>query len=187
MKCWSTSGLVGIGSAVQSDYWVYCHHCKLWAACLVQVNLLVPVCYLMFWALLLGFSLYSEPVVCGVGLVIMLTGVPVYFLGVHWKEKPKCIYNFIGEFFRRRSGFRFVCWSWYWTWRVFSCREGDLRGPEVVFRGLPSVWPHRDRRSVRMDRPVFKQEQFVCQFLKTFFSESMQLFVFASCFYSVTV
>ncbi|KAI3370730.1 hypothetical protein L3Q82_007099 [Scortum barcoo] len=61
----------------------------------IKVNLLVPVCYLMFWALLLGFSLYSEPVVCGVGLVIMLTGVPVYFLGVHWKEKPKCIYNFI--------------------------------------------------------------------------------------------
>uniref|UniRef100_A0A8C2X5G2 Solute carrier family 7 member 10 n=1 Tax=Cyclopterus lumpus TaxID=8103 RepID=A0A8C2X5G2_CYCLU len=64
----------------------------------IKVNLLVPVCYLMFWALLLGFSLYSEPLVCGVGLVIMLTGVPVYFLGVHWKEKPKCIYNFIGEF-----------------------------------------------------------------------------------------
>lgn len=63
----------------------------------LQVTLLVPVCYLMFWALLLGFSLYSEPVVCGVGLVIMLTGVPVYFLGVHWKEKPKCIYNFIGK------------------------------------------------------------------------------------------
>uniref|UniRef100_A0A672FSR0 Asc-type amino acid transporter 1-like n=1 Tax=Salarias fasciatus TaxID=181472 RepID=A0A672FSR0_SALFA len=41
--------------------------------------------------------LYSEPVVCGVGLVIMLTGVPVYFLGVHWKEKPRCIYKFIGE------------------------------------------------------------------------------------------
>lgn len=69
--------------------------------CLLQVNLLVPVCYLMFWAVLLGFSLYSEPVVCGVGLVIMLTGVPVYFLGVHWKEKPKCIYNFIGEFLKK--------------------------------------------------------------------------------------
>lgn len=65
---------------------------------LFQVNLIVPVSYLLFWALLLGFSLYSEPVVCGVGLVIMLTGVPVYFLGVHWKEKPKCIYDFIGEF-----------------------------------------------------------------------------------------
>ncbi|XP_071021043.1 asc-type amino acid transporter 1-like [Oncorhynchus clarkii lewisi] len=61
----------------------------------IKVNLLVPVTYLMFWAMLLGFSLYSEPVVCGVGLVIMLTGVPVYFLGVHWKSKPKCIYDFI--------------------------------------------------------------------------------------------
>ncbi|KAF3855335.1 hypothetical protein F7725_023390 [Dissostichus mawsoni] len=63
----------------------------------IKVSLLVPLSYLLFWALLLGFSLYSEPVVCGVGLVIMLTGVPVYFLGVHWKEKPKCIYKFIGE------------------------------------------------------------------------------------------
>lgn len=63
-----------------------------------QVSLLVPVCYLLFWVLLLGFSLYSDPVVCGVGLVIMLTGVPVYFLGVYWKDKPKCIYNFIGKF-----------------------------------------------------------------------------------------
>ncbi|XP_010764531.1 asc-type amino acid transporter 1-like, partial [Notothenia coriiceps] len=61
----------------------------------IKVSLLVPLSYLLFWVLLLGFSLYSEPVVCGVGLVIMLTGVPVYFLGVHWKEKPKCIYKFI--------------------------------------------------------------------------------------------
>lgn len=62
-----------------------------------QVNLSIPVCYLMFWVLLLGFSLYSEPMVCGVGLVIMLTGVPVYLLGIHWKDKPLCIFNFIGE------------------------------------------------------------------------------------------
>ncbi|XP_016388163.1 asc-type amino acid transporter 1 [Sinocyclocheilus rhinocerous] len=60
----------------------------------IKVSLLVPVCYLLFWALLLGFSLHSEPLVCGVGLVIMLTGVPVYFLGVYWKDKPKCIYDF---------------------------------------------------------------------------------------------
>ncbi|XP_073688036.1 asc-type amino acid transporter 1 [Garra rufa] len=60
----------------------------------IKVSLFVPVCYLLFWALLLGFSLHSEPLVCGVGLVIMLTGVPVYFLGVYWKDKPKCIYDF---------------------------------------------------------------------------------------------
>lgn len=149
----------------------------------LQVNLLVPVCYLMFWALLLGFSLYSEPVVCGVGLVIMLTGVPVYFLGVHWKEKPKCIYSFIGECLK---GGLITGLDWLLKLKFyFSCREGDVRGPEAVFRGLSSVWPHRDRQSVRMDWPVFRQEQFVCQFLKTFLLNICRSLFFASCFYSV--
>ncbi|TRY94828.1 hypothetical protein DNTS_020481, partial [Danionella cerebrum] len=59
----------------------------------IKVSLLVPCSYLVFWAVLLGFSLYSEPVVCGMGLVIMLTGVPIYFIGVRWKNKPRWIYS----------------------------------------------------------------------------------------------
>ncbi|XP_045073448.1 asc-type amino acid transporter 1-like [Coregonus clupeaformis] len=61
----------------------------------IKVSVLVPISYLVFWAVLLGFSLYSEPVVCGMGIVIMLTGVPVYFVGVHWKKKPKCVYRVV--------------------------------------------------------------------------------------------
>ncbi|XP_077155539.1 large neutral amino acids transporter small subunit 2 isoform X2 [Ranitomeya variabilis] len=61
----------------------------------IKVNLIFPVIYLLFWAFLLVFSLYSEPVVCGIGLAIMLTGVPVYFLGVHWQSKPQCFNNFV--------------------------------------------------------------------------------------------
>uniref|UniRef100_A0A6Q2XC92 Solute carrier family 7 member 10a n=1 Tax=Esox lucius TaxID=8010 RepID=A0A6Q2XC92_ESOLU len=61
----------------------------------IKVSVLIPVSYLVFWAVLLGFSLYSEPVVCGMGIVIMLTGVPVYFVGVHWKNKPKFVYNIV--------------------------------------------------------------------------------------------
>ncbi|CAG03076.1 unnamed protein product, partial [Tetraodon nigroviridis] len=57
----------------------------------IKVNLLVPVSYLLFWVVLLCVSLYSEPVVCGLGMVIMLTGVPVYLVGVWWKDKPKWI------------------------------------------------------------------------------------------------
>lgn len=64
---------------------------------LLQVSLIWPVIYLLFWAFLLIFSLYSEPVVCGIGLAIMLTGVPVYFLGVYWDKKPKCFDAFVGE------------------------------------------------------------------------------------------
>lgn len=64
---------------------------------MLQVGLWIPITYLLFWAVLLCFSLYSEPVVCGLGMVIMLTGVPVYFLGVQWKNKPKWIYRLTGE------------------------------------------------------------------------------------------
>ncbi|OXB84018.1 UNVERIFIED_CONTAM: hypothetical protein H355_015529 [Colinus virginianus] len=63
----------------------------------IKVNLLIPITYLAFWAFLLVFSLYSEPVVCGVGLIIILTGVPVFFLGVYWRNKPKCVNRLIGE------------------------------------------------------------------------------------------
>lgn len=69
-----------------------------------QVNLLFPIIYLLFWAFLLVFSLWSEPVVCGIGLAIMLTGVPVYFLGVYWQHKPKCFNNFISELLKALGG-----------------------------------------------------------------------------------
>ena len=62
-----------------------------------QISLIWPVIYLIFWAFLLIFSLYSEPVVCGIGLAIMLTGVPVYFLGVYWENKPQCFDVFISK------------------------------------------------------------------------------------------
>lgn len=66
----------------------------------IKVNLIFPVIYLLFWAFLLVFSLWSEPVVCGIGLAIMLTGVPVYFLGVYWQNKPKCFNDFVDSMTR---------------------------------------------------------------------------------------
>uniref|UniRef100_A0A8C2XT91 Solute carrier family 7 member 8 n=1 Tax=Capra hircus TaxID=9925 RepID=A0A8C2XT91_CAPHI len=61
----------------------------------IKVSLLFPIIYLLFWAFLLVFSLWSEPVVCGIGLAIMVTGVPVYFLGIYWQHKPRCFNKFI--------------------------------------------------------------------------------------------
>ncbi|XP_004858976.1 asc-type amino acid transporter 1 isoform X6 [Heterocephalus glaber] len=59
----------------------------------IKVNLLIPVAYLVFWAFLLVFSFISEPMVCGVGIIIILTGVPIFFLGVFWRSKPKCVHR----------------------------------------------------------------------------------------------
>uniref|UniRef100_A0A8C8LME4 Solute carrier family 7 member 8a n=1 Tax=Oncorhynchus tshawytscha TaxID=74940 RepID=A0A8C8LME4_ONCTS len=63
----------------------------------IRISLAWPVIYLLFWAFLLIFSLYSEPVVCGLGMAIMLTGVPVYFLGVYWDNKPACFNTFVAK------------------------------------------------------------------------------------------
>ncbi|XP_063074596.1 large neutral amino acids transporter small subunit 2 [Engraulis encrasicolus] len=62
----------------------------------IKVSLVWPVVYLLFWVYLLVFSLYSEPVVCGIALAIMLTGIPVYLLCVYWESKPKGFNNAIG-------------------------------------------------------------------------------------------
>ncbi|XP_027833993.2 asc-type amino acid transporter 1 isoform X1 [Ovis aries] len=62
----------------------------------IKVNLLIPVAYLVFWAFLLVFSFISEPMVCGVGVIIILTGVPVFFLGAFWRSKPKCVHRLTG-------------------------------------------------------------------------------------------
>ncbi|KAH1182242.1 hypothetical protein KIL84_009996 [Mauremys mutica] len=58
----------------------------------IKVSLFFPVLYLLFWAFLLLFSLWSEPVVCGVGLAILLSGAPVYGLGVAWRRKPPALH-----------------------------------------------------------------------------------------------
>ncbi|XP_062337305.1 large neutral amino acids transporter small subunit 2 isoform X1 [Osmerus eperlanus] len=63
----------------------------------IKISLVWPTIYLLFWAFLLFFSLYTEPIVCGIGLAIMFTGVPVYFLGVYWDNKPQCFDTFIGK------------------------------------------------------------------------------------------
>ncbi|XP_051989989.1 large neutral amino acids transporter small subunit 2-like [Xyrauchen texanus] len=63
----------------------------------IKVSLAWPVIFLLFWAFLLIFSLYSEPVVCVIGLAIMLSGVPVYLFGVYWENKPKRFNSFVAK------------------------------------------------------------------------------------------
>ncbi|XP_026884542.2 large neutral amino acids transporter small subunit 2 [Electrophorus electricus] len=61
----------------------------------IKISLAWPVIYLLFWAFLLGFSLYKEPVVCCIGLAILTSGVPVYLFGVYWEAKPKSFIYFV--------------------------------------------------------------------------------------------
>ncbi|KAM6919788.1 large neutral amino acids transporter small subunit 2 isoform 2-T2 [Lycodopsis pacificus] len=66
----------------------------------IKVSLIWPMIYLVFSAFLLVLSFFSDPVVCGTGVAILLTGVPVYFLGVYWQNKPRCWNIAIGKITR---------------------------------------------------------------------------------------
>ncbi|XP_041848516.1 large neutral amino acids transporter small subunit 2 isoform X2 [Melanotaenia boesemani] len=63
----------------------------------IKVSLAWPVIFLLFWAFMLVCCLCSEPLVCGCGLAIMVIGVPVYFLGVYWENKPRYFHITIGK------------------------------------------------------------------------------------------
>ncbi|XP_027563901.1 large neutral amino acids transporter small subunit 2-like, partial [Neopelma chrysocephalum] len=54
----------------------------------IKVSLFFPVLYLLFWGALLVFSVWAEPLVCGVGLGVMATGAPLYLLLVRGGHKP---------------------------------------------------------------------------------------------------
>lgn len=47
-------------------------------------------------------------------------------------------------------------------------RKGNVCGSEAVFRGFPSVRPKWNCQSFRVDRPVIRQEQLLCNLIKLY-------------------
>jgi hypothetical protein len=62
--------------------------------------MVIPVVFLLVVLFLLVVPLYAAPYDTGMGVLITLSGVPVYVLGVMWKRKPDVIENWICEYSR---------------------------------------------------------------------------------------
>ncbi|XP_063953966.1 cystine/glutamate transporter-like isoform X2 [Lytechinus pictus] len=58
-----------------------------------KVPLVIPIIFVFCALFLVGMSIYSSPVDCGIGLAITLLGIPVYYVGVAWKNKPQWFKN----------------------------------------------------------------------------------------------
>ena len=62
-----------------------------------QVHLALPVFFILACLFLIAVSFWKTPVECGIGFTIILSGLPVYFLGVWWRDKPKWLLQSICE------------------------------------------------------------------------------------------
>lgn len=54
-----------------------------------KVPIILPFVFIFACMFVVSVSLYSAPLDCGIGLALTLSGIPVYYVGVWWKNKPK--------------------------------------------------------------------------------------------------
>lgn len=58
--------------------------------------LIIPIVFFLLSAFLMVVPCYVAPYEVGMGVLITITGIPVYWFGVVWKDKPKPVQRAIG-------------------------------------------------------------------------------------------
>ena len=64
---------------------------------MLQVNIVLPIFFLLIMTFLVVFPLFYNAVECMAGLGIIATGLPVYVVLVAWKNKPTTYRRFVGR------------------------------------------------------------------------------------------
>ncbi|XP_038069786.1 Y+L amino acid transporter 2-like isoform X3 [Patiria miniata] len=60
----------------------------------IKFNILLPITFVLACLFLVIMGTIAAPMDTLIGILITLTGFPVYFVGVWWKSKPKCLLRF---------------------------------------------------------------------------------------------
>lgn len=63
----------------------------------IKVNLIWPILYIIATVFITVIPMYASPIETGIGIAIILTGVPVYFIFIYWKNKPAFVQKMSGS------------------------------------------------------------------------------------------
>ncbi|KAF1384423.1 hypothetical protein PFLUV_G00120040 [Perca fluviatilis] len=65
-----------------------------------KVPLFIPVVFCLTCFFMVFLSLYSDPVNTGIGFAISLTGIPAYYIFIHFNHRPKWLQRALDSFNR---------------------------------------------------------------------------------------
>ena len=80
----------------------------------IRVNLFWPILYLLATVFVTVVPMYASPYETGYGCLMILTSVPVYFIFIAWKNKPKAVQQAMGEYYIIENCF---------LWSVIECLD----------------------------------------------------------------
>lgn len=66
----------------------------------IRVPLVFPILYLLATVFVTVVPMYASPKETGIGLLMILSSIPVYFVFIAWKNKPKAFQKTMGEYSR---------------------------------------------------------------------------------------
>lgn len=138
-----------------------------------QVSLWIPALFVVVCAFLVVVPIYVAPYEVGMGVLITLIGIPFYYVGVVWQNKPKWVQQAIGGYSHQPS---FLCLIL--NILIFLYRLGDLHLPEDVFvcqggeEGLNYMHNHQKRKP----KITLKITEVTCLLLLSKFMLSLRTF-----------
>jgi len=60
----------------------------------IKVNMLWPIIYIFCTIIITVVPMFADPYTTGMGTLVICTAIPVYFVAIAWKNKPKCVQAF---------------------------------------------------------------------------------------------
>ena len=96
---------VHIYSSAVSTVQQYLQFCSIYSTavlqyrvhCNIQVSLVWPVLYILATVFITIVPMVAKPLETGLGCLIILTAVPVYFIFLYWENKPPAIRKFLSK------------------------------------------------------------------------------------------